>query len=181
MGKARPETKVSNCQHEWAGGIAIRRTSDGHLECGYCRETFVPASKLSAADEAWHEQEDELQSLRSRLDRALNALRMIDRMDPRYDANEVHHEARTGQGFSWDAHRQVWLNEAGEDLVRDRDYGRVALCNCGSEEGQRHMDGCNVNSPLVVERHRHRYGDDGRCECGEHALGPTMPMPERST
>jgi hypothetical protein len=61
---------VSNCQHEWAGGIAIRRTSDGHLECGYCRETFVPASKLSAADEAWHEQEDELQALRGKLDLA---------------------------------------------------------------------------------------------------------------
>ena len=30
----------------------------------------------------------------------------------------------------------------------------------------------------LVEKHRYLYGDVGRCECGEHALGPTMPMSE---
>jgi predicted nuclease with TOPRIM domain len=89
-------------------------------------------SKLTAADEAWHEQEDELQSLRSRLQACFEL---------------VERPGLTSDGVVWE------------------------LCKMRDASIQ----------PNVVERHRHRYGDDGRCECGEHALGPTMPMPERST
>jgi hypothetical protein len=79
--------------------------------------------RYDAVDKAFRQVCDERDALSHRLDNALEALRTIDRSDPRYDANEVHHAARYGMGWAWDVHRQVWLNEKGEDMVRGRDYG----------------------------------------------------------
>lgn len=83
---------------------------------GYTKEGAAFAQK-------YHDLKAERDSLASRLGSALEALTQIDRLDPRYDANEVHHASRTGRGWTWIAERQVWLNEKGEDMVRGRDYG----------------------------------------------------------
>jgi hypothetical protein len=148
----RPETKVSNCQHEWAGGIAIRRTSDGHLECGYCRETFVPASKLHQLSEDHSHCEGLLHELGERVYRAENRLE--------------------GAEKAWALLDKLLAVPGDHMSACDRIMGATHPCTCGASEARvlsQKIKVAVVETGVSIEKTRPPIApdEDGDClRCG---------------
>jgi hypothetical protein len=149
---------VSNCQHEWAGGIAIRRTSDGHLECGYCRETFVPASKL----------EQSLDINAKLAEENVQEHRLVESLQSRLSWRPIRDGRPTEPGF----YAMIYMPSGPfhRDIISSKVATLAEIQDVNHFHDQWQWLGPLPITSFLVENHVHNYGDDGRCSCGIHAL-----------
>lgn len=126
--------------------------------------------RVNEVRDSWYESARQLKEraikAESRLDRALEVLRsgvaMLDRFER---IGYVHNE----QTQAWNRAASAVIDSGVVEKSPVRCYRchseydtqplRCVVANCGG-----------VVFEPVVERHTHLFGDDGRCECGVHAL-----------